>query len=57
MSNLNNYLGKIRPQAFLAILVLGTLAGYGLFQGHDTVAGASVGGIIALAKDVIAMDK
>jgi len=54
--SIKDYIGKIRPQAFLAISILGALAGYALSQGHDTVAGASAGGIIALAKDVISAD-
>jgi len=55
--SIKDYIGKIRPQAFLAISVLGALAGYSLFTNHDTVAGAAAGGIIALAKDVISADK
>ena len=57
MVKLKDYMGKIRPQAFLAISILGALAGYALFTNHDTVAGAAAGGIIALAKDVISADK
>jgi len=55
--SIKDYIGKLRPQALLAIAVLGALAGYGLFTNHDTVAGAATGGIIALAKDVISADK
>jgi len=57
VAKLKDYMGKIRPQAFLAISILGALAGYALFTNHDTVAGAAAGGIIALAKDVISADK
>jgi hypothetical protein len=55
--SIQDYIGKFRPQAFLAITILGALAGYGLFTDHNTVAGAATGGIIALAKDVISADK
>ena len=41
-------IGKFRPQIFLAILVLGILAGVGLYYGVPEVSTATIGGIIAL---------
>tara|TARA_R100000963_G_C4547398_1_gene41838 strand:- start:105 stop:254 length:150 start_codon:yes stop_codon:yes gene_type:complete len=39
---------KIRPQIFLAIIVLGILSGIGLWQGFSEIASGCTGGIIAL---------
>ncbi len=41
-------MGKFRPQIFLAIIVLGLLAGLGLYYETAEVATATIGGIIAL---------
>ena len=41
-------IGKLRPQIFLAIVVLGVLAGMGLQHGTPEVSTATIGGIIAL---------
>ena len=41
-------IGKFRPQIFLAIIVLGTLAALGLYYETAEVATATIGGIIAL---------
>ena len=41
-------LGTIRPQIFLAILVLGALSGIGIWQGYNEIATGCTGGIIAL---------
>jgi hypothetical protein len=41
-------IGKLRPQIFLAILVLGGLSGIGLFYGMNEIATGCTGGIIAL---------
>ena len=39
---------KIRPQIFLAIIVLGILSALGLWQGFSEIASGCTGGIIAL---------
>ena len=39
---------KIRPQIFLAIIVLGILSAIGLWQGFSEIASGCTGGIIAL---------
>ena len=44
---------KIRPQAFLAVLVLGGVAGYAMFQTQTEIAAGATGGIVALVKDII----
>jgi hypothetical protein len=49
-------LTRIRPQVFLAIVVLGLIAGYGLRIGSTEIAGVAAAGIIALSKDVITSD-
>jgi hypothetical protein len=41
-------IGKVRPQIFLAILVLGVLAVIGIQNGLPEVATGTIGGIIAL---------
>ena len=41
-------IGKLRPQIFLAIVVLGVLSGLGLFYGMNEIATGCTGGIIAL---------
>ena len=40
--------GKLRPQIFLAIIVLGGLAWVGILHGLPEVATGTIGGIIAL---------
>ena len=56
MRNLSLFLGKIRPQIFLALLILGVVAIYGMNVGLNEVAVGCMAGIIALAKDVLAVD-
>ena len=46
-------IGKVRPQIFLAILVLGGLSGVGVWQGMPEIATGCVGGIIALGMKVL----
>ena len=48
-----NWLGKFRPQIFLAILVLGVLAGLGALKGFPEIATGTIGGIIALGMKVL----
>jgi len=56
MKNLSLFLGKIRPQIFLALCILGIIAMYGIRVGLNEVAVGCMAGIIALAKDVLAVD-
>tara|TARA_R100001244_G_scaffold121210_1_gene90836 strand:+ start:228 stop:395 length:168 start_codon:yes stop_codon:yes gene_type:complete len=46
-------IGKLRPQIFLAILVLGLLAGFGALNGYPEIATGTIGGIIALGMKVL----
>jgi len=45
--------GKIRPQIFLAILVLGILAAFGAVNEMPEIATGTIGGIIALGMKVL----
>ena len=56
MKNLSLFIGKVRPQIFLALLILGVVAIYGMNVGLNEVAVGCMAGIIALAKDVLAVD-
>ena len=46
-------IGKLRPQIFLAIVVLGILAGIGATNGVPELATATIRGIIALGMKVL----
>ena len=46
------WLGKFRPQIFLAIAVLGVLAYFGATNGHPEIATGTIGGIIALGMNI-----
>ena len=46
-------MGKIRPQIFLAILVLGVLAIFGVINTMPEIATGTIGGIIALGMKLL----
>ena len=46
-------MGKLRPQIFLAIVVLGILAAIGALKGVPELATATICGIIALGMKVL----
>ena len=46
-------MGKLRPQIFLAILVLGGLAWVGILHDLPEVATGTIGGVIALGMKVL----
>jgi|TARA_Y100000310_G_scaffold315243_1_gene365562 hypothetical protein len=46
-------IGKLRPQIFLSVSVLGILAAMGLVHGVPEVSTATIGGIIALGMKVL----
>ena len=46
-------IGKLRPQIFLAIIVLGLLAGMGALNRFPEIATGTIGGIIALGMKVL----
>lgn len=50
---LSQFLGKIRPQIFLSLLILGLVAYVGIMENLNEVAVGCIAGIIALSKDVL----
>jgi len=56
MMNLRYFLGKVRPQIFLALCILGTVAVLGIQHNLNEIAVGCIAGIIALAKDVLQSD-
>ena len=58
MEHLTKFIGKIRPQVFLSLCILGVVAVLGIVR-EPAMVEISVGaiaGIIALAKDVMQAD-
>ena len=53
---LSQFVGKIRPQIFLALLTLGIIAYVGMQHDLNEVTVGCIAGIIALAKDVLQSD-
>ena len=51
-----NLFSKVRPQVFIAICFLGTIALVSVALDVNEIAGVAAAGIIALAKDVIQTD-
>ena len=56
MEHLKDFVGKIRPQIFLALCILGAIAYVGILHELNEVAVGCMAGIIALAKDVLQSD-
>jgi len=56
VKNLTFFIGKIRPQIFLALCILGLIAILGIREGMTEIAVGCMAGIIALAKDVLQVD-
>ena len=54
--DLTNFLGKIRPQIFLALSLLGIIAYVSIRAELNEIAVGCIAGIIALAKDVLQSD-
>ena len=44
---------KIRPQAFVAVVILGAIAAYAMNVGQSEIAAGATGGVVALVKDII----
>ena len=53
---MDRFFGKIRPQIFLSIILLGLIAMIGMMKVLNEVTVGCVAGIIALAKDVLQSD-
>ena len=56
MEHLKDFVGKVRPQIFLALCILGAIAYVGIQHELSEVAVGCMAGIIALAKDVLQSD-
>jgi hypothetical protein len=56
MEHLKDFVGKVRPQIFLALCILGAIAYIGITHELNEVAVGCMAGIIALAKDVLQSD-
>ena len=56
MEHLKDFVGKIRPQIFLALSILGLIAYISIQENVTEVAVGCMAGIIALAKDVLQGD-
>ena len=54
--SMQNFLGKLRPQIFLALLMLGIISTLAMRAGMNEIAVGGIAGIIALAKDVLSSD-
>ncbi len=46
-------LAKIRPQILVALMLLGALAGFGIFTGYTEVSAACIGGMTALSMKLL----
>ena len=53
---MERFLGKLRPQIFLALAMLGVIAGISIYRELNEGAVGCIAGIIALAKDVLQAD-
>ena len=56
MEHIKDFIGKVRPQIFLALSILGVIAYIGVQENLTEVAVGCIAGIIALAKDVLQSD-
>ena len=56
MEHLSKFIGKVRPQIFLALAILGVIAYVGIQHDLNEIAVGCLAGIIALAKDVLQSD-
>ncbi len=54
--NILSLFSKVRPQVFIAICFLGTIALVSVVLDVNEIAGVAAAGIIALAKDIIQTD-
>jgi hypothetical protein len=48
---------KVRPQVFMAVAILGVVAGYAMYMSQSEIAAGATGGIVALVKDIIQTEK
>jgi len=56
LNGLSNFIGKLRPQIFLSLCLLGTIALVSIRAGQVEIGVGCIAGIIALSKDVLQSD-
>jgi len=56
MEHLSKFIGKLRPQIFLSLCLLGTIALVSIKAGQVEIGVGCIAGIIALSKDVLQSD-
>ncbi len=56
MEHLSKFIGKLRPQIFLSLCLLGTIALVSIKAGLTEIGVGCIAGIIALSKDVLQSD-
>ena len=56
MGYLDKFIGKLRPQIFLALCLLGVIAILSIRSGQTEIGVGCIAGIIALSKDVLQSD-
>ena len=56
MEHIKDFIGKVRPQIFLALCILGVIAYISIQENTVEVAVGCIAGVIALAKDVLQSD-
>ena len=53
---IGNFLGRIRPQILIAILLMGIIAIYAMNSDHTDVASVAVAGMIAVSMKILEAD-
>ena len=56
MEHLTQFVGKVRPQIFLSLCLLGAIAILSIRSGQNEIGVGCIAGIIALSKDVLQSD-
>ena len=56
MENLTQFVGKVRPQIFLSLCLLGAIAILSIRAAQNEISVGCIAGIIALSKDVLQSD-
>ena len=56
MEQLTHFFGKLRPQIFLSLCLLGAIAILSIRSGQTEIGVGCIAGIIALSKDVLQSD-
>ena len=56
MEHMKDFVGKVRPQIFLALCLLGAIAILSIRSGQTEIGVGCIAGIIALSKDVLQSD-